>query len=183
MAREERRVANWRFVSPYDERYAHRKPVRGLSLPPIRPGNRRPALTDVGWAIARHPALRPGRLDPPPARPVTLEVEDRNGGERVLLIEWTESHAADDGTGGWFALRGDFTWEVILTATLCHRRGQLVFLPDDGSPSVVLDSDSDPERIVALWREAHDRADGWAWLHRRLYGGATLDRPTDHGQG
>lgn len=138
---EERAVANWHLVVPYDDRATEWLSAQGYPHPSVRTGNRLPTLAEIEEAM---------RL---------LGITQ----DAPLLID---GHGIADS----FTIRGDLFLELRLLRKLSESSGQLWVYPDCGSPAIVVDSTMDVKSVAAAWLASLHADDPWSEFSQRIYG-------------
>ena len=159
-------MANWDFVSVYDDEAADWLREQGYPHPAVRPGNVMPTAAELKWALGAHEKLV---FDYPPHGERLAAREEGRGGARFIIegFDWKKENWTP---GDYFVLRGRSAVAFSVLIKLCERCGQLYLYPDTGEPSIVLDASLDSETVSELHREASEREDGWEYFFEALYG-------------
>src|SRR5579862_8422382 len=156
-------MANFDFVSVYDEEDAAWLAERGYDHPAVRPGNEMPTSADMKWALEAEDTISFNR----PSEEEELYGKNDNGSSfEVSGFDWDHDNSIP---GEYFTVRGSSAILSVLIR-LCQRCGQLYLYPDTGDPPIVLDQGSDAQAILKICAEARDQEDQWAYFFKHMYG-------------
>ncbi|MGE5195680.1 MAG: hypothetical protein ACM3U2_24575 [Deltaproteobacteria bacterium] len=175
MSQDGESVANYDFVFPYDARMETSLRQEQYPHPVPSPRNRFPTKQEVIDAIARSGVLRVEEEEADEFFAVWKS--SRVGGEYATRIsccpDWNRLGKRDTDS---ITMHGDFRAELILVEIPSHKCGQLVLHPDTGCPAVIVEPGMDVERVAALWDDAVEQRDSWAYFYARMgYGATTRD--------
>jgi hypothetical protein len=165
-------MANWNFVSAYDDDSVAWLREQGYFHPAVRPGNVMPTTAEMKWALEAEETLI---FDYPRSDGQLRATREGGSGGTCLVLEGFDWEDARSIPGDYFTVRGS---DVVLSVLirLCARCGQLYFYPDTGDPAIVLDASLDAEAVAELHAEACEMADGWAYFFEQMYGPEGLAR-------
>ena len=159
-------MANHDLVFPYDARMETSLRDNRFPHPAPSPGNRFPTKQEVIDAIARSGTLRVEEEEADEFFAVWRA--PRVAGEYATRIRCNDWDRLGEKETDSIAMHGDFRAELILIEILSHTCGQLVLYPDTGCPAVIVEPGMEVERVAALWHDALEQSDCWAYFYERM---------------
>jgi hypothetical protein len=141
-----------------EEQYPHPVPS---------PANRFPTKQEIIDAISRSGAFRveDEEADEFFAVPKTSHVAGEYATRISCCPDWDRLGGKETDS---ITMHGDLRAELVLLEILSHKCGQLVLHPDTGCPAVIVEPGMDVERAAALWDDAVEQNNCWAYFYERM---------------